>query len=98
MSTNVAKRSARAGLSISSTFSAFDSPLWDRLKLPVKTVSSATRHLACMKSCTEPGLYGVERLAPHRMPLRIASHAARFQPDVGRRDHCRLTSSLRVRA
>src|SRR5204863_9301537 len=41
-------RSASAASSISSTFSAFDSPEWERLKEPTKTVSSATVTFACM--------------------------------------------------
>ncbi len=44
----------------SSTFSALSSPDRDRLKLPVKTVSSATVTFACMKSWSVPGPHGVE--------------------------------------
>ena len=47
---------------ISTTFSALSSPERERLKLPVKIVSSTTVTLACMKSWTEPASHGVERL------------------------------------
>src|SRR5207244_5063194 len=47
----------------SSTFSAFCSPDRDRLNEPVKTTSSATTTLACMKSCTVPSPQGVDGLA-----------------------------------
>jgi hypothetical protein len=41
-------RSASSASSIWSTFSAFCSPEWERLKLPTKTVSSQTVTFACM--------------------------------------------------
>ena len=44
-STNAASSSAIAASSISSTFSAFRSPLRERLNEPTNTVSSQTRHL-----------------------------------------------------
>ena len=47
-SMNPASCSASCASSISSTFSAFCSPECERLKLPAKTVSSATVTFACM--------------------------------------------------
>ena len=47
---------------ISTTFSAFRSPDREKLKEPTNDTSSATTTFACMKSCTDAGVHGVEEL------------------------------------
>src|SRR5581483_9563365 len=76
---------------ISSTFSAFFSPLRERLNEPTNVVSSQTQIFACMKSCTVPSPYGVEFLPVNGPDITCSSNGS-FHEMFWFTLHCCTTS------